>query len=520
MPLEQVLKTLTPQTITLKALDTGQVIYPSDRNYCQITPLDPETCRITYRCYSSDTRVAILVRRLDPNKLSITVESYLPSPLFKTRCNLYMDCGLVIEDLGANLGKTLICAPPPKPPPPQLRATRENVLRRVVHMATFGVQCGIATYLESLIDRLVPLNKEIEQVVFAEKIPEGDTRESTGKGYKGNQPTLLRNWTRRQPIHELMKDLAEYDPDILHIQHEWSFFPPSAAIFPEILASTWKKGTANIVTWHTVYGTNEIDQSTMRRFMDRVKPHIDMHIVHEANSYNNLLAYKVEPSKLRLIPMSAYPVRDIGKDEARRKMLPEKYWNKKILMTGGFLLPNKGVEKIMLGISALKDPDLALVCIGGSHPWSGKYYQDYHDLIINAARQTRIDLYLDYRFMDDEEITWYMACADIVILYYGWTLSGTSGWSRRAIASKRPIIATDVRLMSDIQDKVHCVKVPPRAIGELSHAIVMVLDDDGLQRTLVENASKYAEEISPINIAKRHMELYNEVYAKCQLKNT
>jgi len=503
------------EPITLKALDTGQVIYPADRNYCQITPLDPETCRISYRCSHSDTRINLLVRRIDPKKLSITVESYLASPLFKTKCNLYLDGGLVIEDLGANLGKTLVCTAPPKPQPPG-RVVREGVLRRIVHVDTFGVQCGIATYLENLIDPIIPLKKEIEHVLFAEEIPPGDTRASTGKDYRGNQPTLLRNWTRRQPPDRLLKDLQEYDPDILHIQHEWAFFGPYDPGLPRILQYTKQRGAANIITWHTVFAQDEMDAAISRRFFNAVKPFTDIHIVHDVNSHSNLLRYDVNPARVRLLPMSAYPVRNIPQDEARRKLLPEKYWEKKILITGGFLLPNKGVEKIILAMSAIPGKDLALICIGGSHPWSERVYRDYRSLVLETAKQTGVDLHLDYRFMDDEEIAWYMACADITILYYGRTLSGTSGWSRRAISSKRPIICTDVKLMSDLQEGVHCLKVPPGNIARLSAAIRTLLGDKALGEKLAENAARYAEEISHENTAKKLLELYEEVYEECR----
>ena len=96
----------TLEAITLKALDTGQVIYPSDTKYCEITPIEAQTSRITYRCYSSDTRISLIVKRLDPNNLSITVESYLTSPLSKTKCNLYLEGRLIIDDLETNIGKT------------------------------------------------------------------------------------------------------------------------------------------------------------------------------------------------------------------------------------------------------------------------------------------------------------------------------------------------------------------------------------------------------------------------------
>jgi glycosyltransferase involved in cell wall biosynthesis len=127
-----------------------------------------------------------------------------------------------------------------------------------------------------------------------------------------------------------------------------------------------------------------------------------------------------------------------------------------------------------------------------------------------------VDLYLDYRFMDDEEIAWYMACGDITILYYGRTLSGTSGWSRRAISSKRPIICTDVKLMSDLQDGIHCLKVPSGNIGALSSAIKTLLTDRELGEKLAENAARYAEEISHENTAKKLLQLYEEVYEGCR----
>ncbi len=397
-----------------------------------------------------------------------------------------------------------------------LRPIRSGPLKRVVHMDTFGVQCGIATYLEAIIDHLVPMDESVEQVVFAENIPEGDERASTGKDYSGNQPTLFRNWTRKTSFRQLFKDFSDLNPDVLHVQHEWSFFPAEGTRFIKLLELSKSKGTANIITWHTVYGKEEYNQQVLEAYFDVIKLLVDAHIVHEVNSLQNLLTFNIPREKIHLIPMSAYPVKDIDKDEARRKMLPEKYWNKKLILTGGFLLPNKGVEKILMSMGLLKEMDLALICIGGSHPWSVSVYKNYHKLIVNTARQLSVDLHLDYRFMDDEEIAYYMACADIVVLYYGWTLSGTSGWSRRAIASRRPIIATDVRLMSDLEHDVHCVKVPVRHIGALTGAIKGMFEDEGLQKRLVDNAVKYALEIPPDKIARRHLELYREVYEKCQ----
>jgi len=488
-----------------------------DHKYVQIFKIGEIKYLFSYRFYSTDTEMALTCMET-PDLMIIKVEKYIQNPLRLTSCNIYLNGEKILSDVNEqSIGRQCKVGLKPVRISKGLEwPRRSESLKKVVHVDTFGVQCGIATYLESIMDHIIPMDKSLEQIVFAEDTPPGDERASTGKGYMGNQPTIFRNWIRKQSINRIKEDFLKVNPDILHIQHEWAFFPASETNLMELLNISKLQGTANIVTWHTVYAREEYNVQTTTSFFLNVDPLIDAHIVHDVNSLQNLLSYTIQPGKVHHIPMSAYPVRDISKDEARRKILPEKYWEKKLLITGGFLLPNKGVEKILLAMSLMKNPELALVCIGGSHPWSAKLYKDYHDLVVNAARQTGVDLYLDYRFMDDDEIAYYMACADIVVLYYGWTLSGTSGWSRRAIASRRPVIATDVRLMSDLQNGVHCLKVPPRDIGALGKAIKTLLSDSHLANTLVENATKLALEISPENIARRHLELYRQVYERCQ----
>jgi len=520
MQIERIPESWAISSLSVKVLRTGQDITLRDSKYVKVFRLAEFSFLLAYRFYFTETYMEIQCDE-EKGKVKVGVLNYLQNPIQQTTCNIYLAGRKVFESVDErSIGSQATfqiaeLLQPPIPPKPR-RAAREGPLKRIVHVDTFGVQCGIATYLENLMHPLVGLDQEIEHIVFAEQVPPGDTRETSGKGYRGNQPTMERNWIRKMyPHKQLLDDLEKYNPDILHIQHEWSFFPASSPALPEILRFSWAKETANIVTWHTVYGKDEHDKRSLENFYDQVKSVIDMHIVHDINSYNNLLSYNVNPEKVRLIPMSAYPVKDIAKEEARRKMLPEKYWEKTIIVTGGFLLPNKGIEKIILAMASLNRSDMVLVCIGGSHPWSVTVYQEYHNLVIRTARQTGVDLYLDYRFMDDEEIAWYMACADINVLYYGWTLSGTSGWSRRAIASKRPIICTDVRLMSDLQDQVHCLKVSPRNIAALCDALKRLIEDkDDLAEKLAVNAAKYAEEISHEKTAKKILELYEEVHQR------
>lgn len=410
-----------------------------------------------------------------------------------------------------------------------VRKTKDTI-DKIVHVDTFGVKCGIATYLEGLLageNGLVSLDSKIEHVIFAEEIPPGDDREATKKGYLVNWPRVIRNWHRKQSIERMIEDLKKEDPDILHIQHEWSFFNTGDSGFYNLLLQAKERGIVNVVTWHTVYGQETGVYSNYHRELADL---IDMNIVHTKTCYRNLVAMGIRQDSIRHVPMWSY-VRDIPgvninkaisstipeKAEFRRRLLPEAYWKKNIIATGGFLLPNKGVEKLIMSIATLPNKnDIALVCIGGEHPWSLKVYLDYFELCKNVASQMGVDVVFDYRFMDDREIEAYLKCADIVVLNYGPTLSGTSGWSRRAIASGRPTITTDSLLFQDLNNDVHCLKVRSNNIGEMTGAIRTLLDDinnngSALSRKLVSAALQYANEISIPSIAKKHLNIYNEI---------
>jgi glycosyltransferase involved in cell wall biosynthesis len=53
--------------------------------------------------------------------------------------------------------------------------------------------------------------------------------------------------------------------------------------------------------------------------------------------------------------------------------------------------------------------------------------------------------------------------------------------------------------------------VPPKDQEVLAEAVIKLLKDDDLRKPMEENAYKKAEELSWDNIAKRHIEVYEEV---------
>lgn len=375
---------------------------------------------------------------------------------------------------------------------------------KVAHVCTFGEKCGISIYLENLLNYIIPLNRKIEHVVFGADIPDGDD----GNLSLHNSPRVIRAWSKGKNLDKLISEIRKYNPDILHIQHEWSFFPVYSKLY-KLLLETKKLGITNIITWHTVLRRKDIfyDPLAIATFLEYIDPLVDLHTIFTTECIDILKSWGISRSKMKHIPSPAFPVMNIPKLDAREKMLSEKYWNKKLVLTTGFSAPHKGIPGVIDAISLIND-NITLLCIGSRHPLLNSNYS-YE----NHASQKNVDMFLDGRFVSDEDLSNYLACADIIVMNYQFSPAGTSAAGRRAISSKRAVIVSDVSLFQDLEDGVNCLKVPPNNPKALSIAIKSLLNNEDLNSKLVSNATSYAERISHKRVAEIHVKMY-ELFRK------
>ena len=374
---------------------------------------------------------------------------------------------------------------------------------KVAHVSTFGIKCGISIYLENLLDHIIPGNRNIEHVVFAAKIRAGEDRNLSLQ----NIPPVIRAWSKGKNLDMLISKIMKYKPDVLHIQHEWSFFPVYSKLYKLLLESKTLEIT-NIITWHTVISRKDsLNPLAMATFYESIDSVVDLHIVFTTECIDILRSWGISRNKIKHIPSPAFPVIGIPKLEAREKMLPDNYWNKKLVVTTGFFAPHKGIEGIIDAIAMQNEGkgNIALVRIGSSHPLLKSKYRNFYE---EYAAQKKVDMYSDERFISDEELSNYLACADVIVLNYLFTPAGTSAAGRRALSSKRPIIVTDVPLFQDLEDGVNCLKVSSNNPEALAIAIKSLLNNEYLNIKLVSNATSYAERISHKCVAETHVKTY------------
>ena len=165
----------------------------------------------------------------------------------------------------------------------------------------------------------------------------------------------------------------------------------------------------------------------------------------------------------------------------------------------------KGLEYLIEAVPRISQevPDLKVIIAGEGD------LSRYPDLIND---ESRFEIHND--FIPDEQVPELFRRAELVALPYS-QMSGQSGIINIAYAFGKPVVASDVGGIHEVlENGITGYLVPPKDSEVLADAIIKVLKDDELRKKMGENALKKAQELSWDNIAKRHIEVYEEVLGR------
>jgi glycosyltransferase involved in cell wall biosynthesis len=170
----------------------------------------------------------------------------------------------------------------------------------------------------------------------------------------------------------------------------------------------------------------------------------------------------------------------------------------------GFLAPYKGLE-VALEAAALAGPDVELVVAGGEHPRLRDGGDDYGDRLRAAApRNARFT-----GFVPDADVARWFAAADVALLPYPQPFA-SSGPLALALAHGTPVLLSDALARTTGAPPALRTGLDPAELG----ARLRVLADDPAQRAaLADAAAVMAAGRGWPEVARRHLELYEEVAA-------
>ena len=325
-------------------------------------------------------------------------------------------------------------------------------MSKVVFLSTWDIRCGIASYSSYLISAI---NSIIPESTFIHKMNNRDSK------YK-----------------------IDGDVGLTHIQHEFGIWPDH---WPSI-----SNKCKVIATFHTIS-----DSEKMRDIIKGLEKRYDVvgYVVHNECARSTLNTSK----EIWTIPHGSMIVPELDKMEARRRLgLGEFGDGKKIGFVFGFQSGDKHYERLM---NAAHNVGIYLLISGAP--------RDDVKIDKSIFKNRKGGTFFINRFLNEEEVSLYALASDIILFdYAGKSHYSVSGAMHRVIGAGRPVICSDIRHFSDIENEKSCLKF--KDTKGLERCIRRVLDNPNEEERLGIEARRYADTNSWEKVAQKHIGLYRK----------
>lgn len=297
-----------------------------------------------------------------------------------------------------------------------------------------------------------------------------------------------------------VKRIKALDPDIVH---DTTDLFPQVKFFSKL--HRIDEHCPFIVTRHEV-SKSRFSASRppvlVEEMMDLAIPDLDLKrvVVHTKKQKRAMLSRGVSADRIDIIPHGAYKV--FG-SKADVDIEPEK---NTLLFFGNIVQP-KGLDTLAKAIPLVKRdvPDVKLIIAG-----EGRISDRVQSVI--SAHEENFELH-NY-FVPNDRVKELFARAEIVVLPYrsqGGT-KGHSGALATAYSFGKPVVASTAGEFTSLVAESGCgLVVPPEDPERLAAAITRILGDEDAKREMSANSSRMAEELSWDNIAKRYLDVYEDV---------
>lgn len=387
---------------------------------------------------------------------------------------------------------------------------------RILHVSTWQVPCGIATYCGNLVKAL------------------------NGAGVHSEVFTLQPHaWTTYLPIDikelqgEFTKRIADFD--LIHFQHEHGLYGASIGMnyaakqFGQLLTICRNMKKPVITTFHTeVSPGSKRTPKWMQGFKDflrhwkwrsRVAHHFGSQpgkaraIVHSSITRYAFAKAGLPIDSIHVLPHACLPKRELTLSRADAKKRLGLPVDCTLLTLFGFVGSYKGHD---LAVSALKrlPRSYRLAVCGGSHPESKDGYMGH---LMNHVKKAGLsDRVTVTGWIANETADLYYAATDICLApyrpYSNLSASGAITW---ALSSGRPTIASKIDAFQAVQREQECMMMTtPEATVELAWAIEKLAKDPQMQERLVAGALRYVDKYSWPKNATQTIELYDKLLGR------
>jgi glycosyltransferase involved in cell wall biosynthesis len=365
---------------------------------------------------------------------------------------------------------------------------------RVAAVTTYNSRCGIAEYSLHLYE---PMDESIELEIHADVAAQPLDPDVEHR--------VHRNWHnhRQGRIEGLLDALDRSEAEITHLQHNFGFFTLDE--LDRIIRHESPRRPIVITLHRTI--PLEVDGriESMADIVDGLRL-ADALVVHQESDRRRLAEIGVVDN-VHLMLHGTEELVDIDRAAARRRHgVPAHAF---VIGTFGFLLPHKGVLKLVESVARLADRgvDARLVATCAIHPdpSSAAHEREVRAAVSRLGIGDRVRLVTD--FLDPTVSRDLLATADVLALPYEATNESASGALRSVVPLGRAIVTSRLPIFEDVADAV--VQVPaPVEVDDLTDALASLSRNPAARADVERRVRGLANATSFRRTARRTRELY------------
>lgn len=380
---------------------------------------------------------------------------------------------------------------------------------RVAMCASSGPRCGIAAYTRHLTGALLatPPAGEALQVELA-PVPYADRDPAT--------------------LAALAEQLNA--ADLVHLQHEYTFFggiAPGASSLPRLLGKLRRPW---LITAHTVFTAAELlrveqerrpRQRVAKLLLSRMPGYrraverdpfrgAAAVIVHTAAARARMVARGIPGERVHVLPAGippAEPVEAERVEELRARLGWTRERPARTLTIFGFVTPDKGYETALAALAGLPPAARLLIAGGTRVEREAGYLQALREEIRRRGLEARVAI---SGYLDEPDVAAAMALTDLVLAPH--TAANGSYSVMVALSYGKAVLASDLPCFRELHEEGAGVELfDPGDEGMLAERAGFLLASAPARRRLEEQAASCAARRGWPAVARRTLEIYREV---------
>jgi len=303
-------------------------------------------------------------------------------------------------------------------------------------VGNWKMRCGIATYSENLWPEVVKHVGDFKLFVEKNDLLTGDIHSIGNQKIDESKVSVC--WKRGESLQQLVKELKDYDPDIIWIQHEFGLWP-NAAYWLSMMNQL--SDYRVIVTMHSVF--HHRDKTIVEAAMPEIVTHLE-------GGRQVLKEEKGISGKVHVIPHGCYAL--------NKERLWNFYKSDKTFMQFGFGFRYKGWENSIKAAAILKEkyPDVFFTGLFSESPFNRVehklYYSELMELVDNLGITENVAIIRGYQsdFTLDSYLRTNQATLFPYVSHPEHEVFGASGAARMAMSKGLPVVTSSVNHFSDL----------------------------------------------------------------------